>query len=62
MTRQNLTDCSDFNPRSRVGSDAETGGSRHVPDNFNPRSRVGSDLAKPRRDNNDEAISIHAPV
>ena len=53
--------CSDFNPRSREGSDYSSLPSRYVVCDFNPRSREGSDYQRnplyvsPK-------ISIHAPA
>ena len=53
---------SDFNPRSREGSDAFVNviALQHIPD-FNPRSREGSDKHLPLR-HCKRYISIHAPA
>ena len=52
---------SDFNPRSREGSDAEYSPIFSVVSNFNPRSREGSDIDHAQEYIN-LTISIHAPV
>ena len=57
-----MTTSSNFNPRSREGSDINSFGKRRIiTANFNPRSREGSDLssftAAPPA-----SISIHAPA
>ena len=51
----------DFNPRSREGSDPETGASSGSDTNFNPRSREGSDVSE-RTAYYRVKISIHAPA
>ena len=53
---------SNFNPRSREGSDGRRSVLRmHIPD-FNPRSREGSDKAAINRYTKAGLISIHAPA
>ena len=52
----------DFNPRSREGSDLVATLSAAGVGNFNPRSREGSDVASGQRDRLRLYISIHAPV
>ena len=39
-----------FNPRGRMGRDAETGGGRSGPAGFNPRGRMGRDQHRPERE------------
>ena len=52
---------SDFNPRSREGSDKCSRCKNEVEINFNPRSREGSDGIDVSS-NNGSIISIHAPA
>ena len=51
----------DFNPRSREGSDFNAQCCQHSGNNFNPRSREGSDSPYPLH-HHFSAISIHAPA
>ena len=50
-----------FNPRSREGSDNDSGAIKGMDANFNPRSREGSDTKQPVI-RIDFTISIHAPA
>ena len=52
---------SDFNPRSREGSDLNQTSTTYGATNFNPRSREGSDIESGGLGKGNE-ISIHAPV
>ena len=51
----------DFNPRSRMGSDHLLIDDARTTNNFNPRSRMGSDPQQPLLRIQDQ-ISIHAPA
>ena len=51
----------DFNPRSRTGSDCGEQVYHKVHQNFNPRSRTGSDTSV-RLPGWEEKISTHAPA
>ena len=53
---------SDFNPRSREGSDGGAAGERRAKTHFNPRSREGSDLIAIFLPPFTSRISIHAPA
>ena len=53
---------SNFNPRSRVGSDIKKVYDAYAGQHFNPRSRVGSDLTKIGEPVIVKLISIHAPA
>ena len=57
-----LTNGSDFNPRSRTGSDLHRSSCPVPPPYFNPRSRTGSDEMSDLLADNRIAISIHAPA
>ena len=53
---------SDFNPRSREGSDREIFDYSAFAFDFNPRSREGSDVISTPAEHGAERISIHAPA